>query len=103
MPIYLSLKQVPDLSVEADTITPSHFVGKTVSEIEQLPTLQGNRSLMLKDFFAIKGDAGKTVDETEIIVSGDLRRIKMIGKGMNGGKITVDGNTGMYDCRQNSC
>ncbi|MHA1961738.1 MAG: formylmethanofuran dehydrogenase subunit C [Candidatus Thorarchaeota archaeon] len=96
MTVYLKLTQVPDIPVEADTITPSHFAGKSVDEIKKLHVLHGNQTVELGSFFSVEGESGPTADETEISVSGDLRQVKMIGKGMNGGRITVEGNTGMY-------
>ncbi|MFW9909616.1 MAG: formylmethanofuran dehydrogenase subunit C [Candidatus Thorarchaeota archaeon] len=96
MTVNLTLKAELDLPIEADTVTPSHFAGRTLAEIGGLPVLQGNKTLGLKDFFDIKGEAGETADTTEIAIEGDLRKVKMIGKGMNGGKITVNGDAGMY-------
>jgi formylmethanofuran dehydrogenase subunit C len=96
MTVNLSLKTEPDLPIEADMIVPHHFMGKTVEEIGKLPVLQGNQTLQLKDFFDIQGQAGETAEDTEIHIVGDLRKVKMIGKGMNGGRITVEGDVGMY-------
>ena len=96
MTVHLKLTTTPDIPIEADTITPTHFAGKTVSEIGSLPVLQGNQTLALKDFFDISGQSGTTPDETEIVVSGNLNKVKMIGKGMKGGRITIEGDTGMH-------
>jgi len=96
MTVILSLRKAPDIPLEADTITPTHFAGKGVKEIEEIPIQLGNEVLKLKDFFDISGESGPTPDETEILVKGDLRKVKMIGKGMNGGRIIVEGDTGMY-------
>ena len=96
MTVILSLKEALDIPLEADTITPTQFAGKSVKEIGKIPVKKGNEVLALKDFFDISGESGPTPDETEILVKGDLRKVKMIGKGMNGGQITVEGDTGMY-------
>jgi len=96
MTVYLTMKQVPDIPIEADVITPTEFAGKSADEIGKLQVIQGNTSPELKEFFEIKGDSGETPDETEIVISGDLSKVKMIGKGMNGGKIKVEGDAGMY-------
>ncbi len=96
MTVHLKLTKEPDIPLEADTITPSHFAGKSATEIGDLPVLQGNQTLELKTFFDISGEAGSSADETEITVSGNLKKVKMIGKGMNGGRITVEGDVGMY-------
>ena len=96
MTVTVSLRETPELPLEADSITPTHFAGKTVKEIGELPIQQGNQILQLKDFFDISGESGPTPDETEILVKGDLKKVKMIGKGMNGGRMTVEGDTGLY-------
>lgn len=96
MTVSLILTKEPDMPIEADTITPSHFAGKSMSEIGKLPILQGNQFLELGEFFKISGEVGDSPDTTEITISGDLTKVKMIGKGMNGGKITIDGDVGMY-------
>ena len=96
MTVYLKLTQEPDIPLEADTITPSHFAGKSAAEIGSLPVLQGNQTLELKTFFDVSGESGSSPDETEIVVSGNLKNVKMIGKGMSGGRITVEGDVGMY-------
>ena len=96
MTVNLTLNTELDLPLEVDTVTPSHFAGKSLAEIGALPVHQGNQTLELKDFFDIKGEAGETADDTEIVVEGDLKKVKMIGKGMNGGRITVNGDVGMY-------
>jgi formylmethanofuran dehydrogenase subunit C len=96
MTVTLSLRETPELPLEADSITPTHFAGKTAKAIGELPLQQGNQVLQLKEFFDISGESGPTPDETEIVVKGDLRKVKMIGKEMNGGKITIEGDAGMY-------
>ncbi len=96
MTVILELMEPLDIPIEADCITPSHFAGKTVAQIGNLSIHHGNQTLILKEFFKITGKAGKTPADTEIVIKGDLRKVKMIGKSMNGGKITVEGNAGMY-------
>ncbi len=96
MTVNLTLTTEPELPIEADTVTPSRFAGKSLAEIGALPVQHGNEIRELKDYFSIKGEAGETADDTEIVIDGDLKKVKMIGKGMNGGKITVNGDVGMY-------
>ncbi len=96
MTVYMALKQVPDIPIEADTITPNAFSGKTIEQIGKLKVIQGNASRELRDFFEIKGNPAESAEETEIVLSGDLRKVKMIGKGMNGGIIKIDGDVGMH-------
>jgi formylmethanofuran dehydrogenase subunit C len=94
--ITLTLTHLPDIPVEAETITPSDFVGKSMSAIGKLPIHQGNKSLSLDEFFEIDGTPGSTVEDMEILLVGDLRRVKMIGRRMNGGYVTIRGSAGMY-------
>jgi len=96
MTVLLTLKQVPDIPIEADMITPNAFAGKTLAQIGKLKVLQGRISCELQDFFDIKGEAADSAEETVISLSGDLRKVKFIGKGMNGGIINIDGDTGMH-------
>ncbi len=96
MTVVLTLKRPLDIPLEAEIITPSNFAKKTLAQIGKLSVHQGNQMYSLKDFFKIEGKAGKKSNETEIIVHGNLRKVKMIGKEMDGGRITVDGDAGMY-------
>jgi formylmethanofuran dehydrogenase subunit C len=96
MTVQLKLKKEPDIPIEADSITPTHFAGKKSSEIGELPILQGNRTLKLVDYFAVSGEPGETADDTDIVITGNLSKFKMIGKEMNGGKITIEGDVGMH-------
>lgn len=96
MTVVLTLKKPLDIPIEAEVITPNHFANKTIIGIGDLPVHQGNEIFPLKDCFKIEGRSGKAAVDTEIIVRGDLHKVKMIGKSMNGGKISIDGNAGMY-------
>jgi formylmethanofuran dehydrogenase subunit C len=94
--VYMALKQVPDIPIEADTITPTIFAGKTIEQIGTLEIVQGSCSHKLGDFFEIKGESADCAEETEIVLSGNLKKVKMIGKGMNGGRIKIEGDVGMH-------
>lgn len=96
MTVYVALKKVPDVPIEADLITPTAFAGKTLGQIGKLEVIQGRDTCKLGDFFEIKGNSAKSAEETEIALSGDLCKVKMIGKGMNGGIIKIDGDVGMH-------
>jgi len=96
MTVYVALKKVPNISIEADLITPTAFAGKTLEQIGKLEVIQGRDTCKLGDFFEIKGNPAESAEETEIALSGDLRKVKMIGKGMNGGIIKIDGDVGMH-------
>ncbi|TFG96774.1 formylmethanofuran dehydrogenase subunit C [Candidatus Thorarchaeota archaeon] len=96
MTVSIVLKQVPDVPIEAEMITPNAFAGKTLEQIGKLEVMQGRNSCDLKDFFEIKGNPAQSAEETVIALSGDLRKVKQIGKGMNGGIINIQGDAGMH-------
>jgi formylmethanofuran dehydrogenase subunit C len=77
--------------LEAESITPDTFAGRTRAEVERLPVLHGNAAATLGDFFTVRGD----VDET-IRLEGDCSRVKYLGKGMTRGRLEVRGDAGMH-------
>ena len=88
-------RKKPDISVEAEVITPANFTGE---EYKDLTVWEGNREIKLTDFFDISvlGTAEEASD-VEIILKGDTTgTIKRIGEYMGAGKITVEGDIGMH-------
>ena len=89
--IVLTLRGMSGVPVEADSITPDRLAGRTRSEIEQLPVLEGNASARLADFFTVAGEA-----DDRVRLEGDCSRVKHIGRGMREGRIEIEvfGNAG---------
>jgi formylmethanofuran dehydrogenase subunit C len=87
----LTLQVQPEAPLEAGSITPDTFEGKTPLEIAKLPAMHGNQNVSLGDFFKIEGNG-----EKDIILNGQLSRVKNIGAGMTTGCITVHGDVGMH-------
>ena len=94
--VTLTLKNQPDLYLEADNITPDAFAGKKAEEIADLHVYVGREQHRLGDFFEVSGKTGSTPETTKIVVNGDLSRVKYIGMKMTGGEIVVNGNADMY-------
>lgn len=94
--IELKLKKEPTFSLEAESISPDNFKGKTEKEIMVLRLFHGNEKLKIKDFFTVKGNGGDNIDDIEIAISGNLVKIKRIGEKMSGGKIVINGDVGMH-------
>jgi formylmethanofuran dehydrogenase subunit C len=94
--IELKLKKEPLFSLEAESITPDNFKGKSDKGIGDLRVFHGNEKLTIKDFFNIKGSAGDNLDEIKIIINGNLLKVKRIGEKMSGGSITINGDVGMH-------
>jgi formylmethanofuran dehydrogenase subunit C len=83
------------IMVEAEAITPQVFQGKSGKEIEELTVWQGPRKHPLAEFFEVQmGDDG--IEETKIVIDGDLSRVKRIGQGMKAGSIEINGSAGMH-------
>lgn len=89
--IILTLKQQPNVPLEAESICPDRMVGISHDAIAALPLFLGKRQVRLDDFFDVEG-----ADSDRIEVRGDLARVKWIGKEMTRGQITVRGNAGMH-------
>lgn len=87
----LTLQTPPQAPLEAETVTPDNFVGKSESEIARLRVMHGNEPSLLGDFFKVEGNGAE-----EIILEGDLSRIKNIAGRMTRGKVIVDGDAGMH-------
>lgn len=93
--IKLKLKKKIDFPIEADSITPNNFVGKTAAEIKKLPLYYGKEMVTIGAFFDVSGKS-EDLKETKIQINGDLSRVKRIGESMKGGEIVINGNVGMH-------
>jgi formylmethanofuran dehydrogenase subunit C len=93
--IKLKLKKEPEFPLEAESISPNNFAGKTLTEIKKLVIFHANEELTIGDFFDVSGKAGE-IDDTKIVIDGDLFKVKRIGEKMTGGEIIVNGNVGMH-------
>jgi formylmethanofuran dehydrogenase subunit C len=94
--VTLTPTKKPELILEADSITPDAFAGKTAEQIAQLPVYQGKQDCSLGEFFSVAGQAGSTAAETQIVIAGDCSKVKYIGSKMSAGEVIVNGDTDMY-------
>jgi formylmethanofuran dehydrogenase subunit C len=88
----LTLREPPAVPLEAELLTPDRLAELGRGEVEALPVWHGNRRERVGDFFAVSGDGGGE----EVRVEGDLRRVKLLGAGMSGGRLVVAGDSGMH-------
>ncbi|MFW9876775.1 MAG: formylmethanofuran dehydrogenase subunit C [Candidatus Thorarchaeota archaeon] len=93
--VKLKLKKKPKFPLEAETITPDKFAGKSAAEIKKLIVYNGNEEKSIGGFFDVSGTGGE-VNDTKIIIDGDLSNVKRIGEKMTGGEIVINGNVGMH-------
>jgi formylmethanofuran dehydrogenase subunit C len=83
--------------VEAECISPDLFSGKSLEQVKNLEVLVGNKRKRIGDVFEVsEGPEGGE----EIVLEGDLSRVKHVGATMSFGKIVVKGNIGMHLGRQ---
>jgi formylmethanofuran dehydrogenase subunit C len=90
--LYLRFRGATSVPIEAECLTPNFLAAKSTAEIVELPVQHGNRPVPLGEFFTAEGDAS----DRELVIEGDCSRVKWIGAGMTGGRITIRGNAGMH-------
>ncbi|MFW9901339.1 MAG: formylmethanofuran dehydrogenase subunit C [Candidatus Thorarchaeota archaeon] len=93
--IKLKLKKKPEFPLEAESISPDNFAGKTAADIKKLVIYHGNEEKTIGDYFNVTGSSGE-LNEIKIIIEGDLSNVKRIGEKMSGGEIVINGNVGMH-------
>ena len=86
MTLTLTLREQPDAPLEAEVMTPDLLVG----DIAALPLWHGNERTRVGEFFEVSG-AGD-----DVRLEGDLSRVRYVGAGMTGGRLTVAGSVGSH-------
>lgn len=89
--ITLTLKEQPNVPLEAEALAPDRTIGLANDAIRALPVYLGKRQRRLDDFFEVDG-----ADSDQLVIQGDASRIKWIGRAMTRGQITIKGNAGMH-------
>jgi formylmethanofuran dehydrogenase subunit C len=93
--VKLKLKKEHKFPLEADVISPDHFAGKTAAAIKKFEVYHGNELKILGDFFDVSGKGGE-INETKIVIDGNVSNVKRIGEKMSGGEIIVNSDVGMH-------
>jgi formylmethanofuran dehydrogenase subunit C len=88
MTLTLTLREQPDVPLEADVLTPDRLAG--ADDIAALPLWHGKERTRLGEFFAVSGRGD------DVRVEGDLSRVQFVGAGMTAGRLTVAGDVGMH-------
>lgn len=87
----LTLKERPHVPLEAELLTPDVLAPLSHEEVRALPVVLGKRQCRLDDFFDVEGSGCE-----DVVIRGDVGRVKWIGRGMTRGRITIEGNAGMH-------
>jgi len=88
MTLTLTLREQPDVPLEADVFTPDRLAA--AEDIAALPLWHGKERTRVGEFFAVSG-AGD-----DVRLEGDLSRVRFVGAGMTAGRLTVVGDIGMH-------
>jgi formylmethanofuran dehydrogenase subunit C len=89
--ITLTLKEQPNVPLEAEVLSPDVMAALAHDAIRALPVFLGKRQCRVDDFFDIEGAASD-----ELAIHGDAAKVKWIGRGMTRGSIRIAGNAGMH-------
>ncbi len=90
MPLQLDWRGITGLSVAADGLLPATLAPLSPADRERWPLRVGNRSVPLAELFRIKG----SIDDGHLVLQGDLRHVRQLGRGMTTGTLTVRGDVG---------
>jgi len=91
MTLQLHLRQQPDVPLEAEVITPDQLAGLSNAQVRELIIYHGKRQVPLEEFFDVDGDGSQ-----DIVLHGDLNKVRWVGHGMTSGRITIHGDVGMH-------
>jgi formylmethanofuran dehydrogenase subunit C len=85
------LKQQPAVPLEAEVLCPDTVAGLSHADVCALVVYHGKRQVPLSEFFDIEGDGSE-----DLVIHGDLNKVRWIGRGMSKGSVTVHGKVGMH-------
>jgi formylmethanofuran dehydrogenase subunit C len=89
--ITLSLKEQPNVPLEAEALSPDVVATLRHDEICAIPMFLGKRQVRVDAFFDVDGEASE-----ELEIRGDAGRVKWLGRGMTRGRLRIVGNAGMH-------
>lgn len=86
-----TLKYRPDQRVDMSPLVCQNLSGKEPSEIAALELQCGNRKLRVDELFNLSGS-----DTQVIVIKNSFNKLDFIGKELEGGAISVEGDAGAY-------
>lgn len=91
MPITLRLTRPPTVPLEAEVLSPAVMASRSNAEIRALVVYHGKRQLPLGEFFDVEGERS-----SDLLLHGELQKVRWIGRAMSQGSITIHGAAGMH-------
>lgn len=89
MPLTLTWLGATRLPVEADALRPDRLDGLAADEAARLRLPVGNTTAELGELFRVEGRC-----DAELVLRGDLRGLRRLGRGMAAGRLLVEGDVG---------
>lgn len=89
--LMFTLKTQPKQRVDMSPLVPSNLTGKTADEIAAITLQCGKQRIPVGELFTITGD-----DAQSIVINNSYDKLDFIGKELDGGSITVNGDVGAY-------
>jgi formylmethanofuran dehydrogenase subunit C len=86
-----TLKQRPDQRVDMSPLVCQKLAGLEVNEIAAITLQNGKRKIRVDALFGITGS-----DAQNIVIKNSFNKLDFIGKELEGGRITVEGDAGAY-------
>ncbi len=90
MPLELQWLGATRLPVSADDLLPEALAPLSPAERARWPLRVGNGSVPLAELFRIDGSS----DDGHLVLEGDLRQVRGLGRGMTAGSISIRGDVG---------
>jgi formylmethanofuran dehydrogenase subunit C len=90
-PITFNLKYQPQQRVDMSPLIPANLSGKSLADIARITLQCGKPLIPVDELFDISGD-----DANTIVINNSFDKLDYIGKELENGTITVNGNAGAY-------
>ena len=90
MPLQLQWRGATGLPVVAEGLAPATLAPLSPAQRDHWPLRVGNRSVPLAELFRIEG----SIDDGHLVLEGDLRQLRQLGRGMTTGTLTIRGDVG---------
>ncbi len=87
----LTLKTRPRQRVDMSPLVCQKLAGMAPDDIAAIPLQTGNKTVRVDELFKIQGS-----DSHNLVIAGSCNKLDFIGKALDGGSITIEGDCGAY-------
>jgi len=95
--INLKMIKSSSIALEFDNVLPELLYDKSLEDVKNTIIFHGNKKEALSDYFDVNITGKSDIpDDCEIIIDGDLSRVKRIGYCMSSGKIVANGDVDFH-------